>query len=111
MLSINSNSCPSLIQYCYLQTLDILTTMAVLRNGLEEGNPIVRALLQSTSSPWHGLLLVKVIALALGVYCWHIRKGRLLQRVNVCYAFLIAWNIVALIVGSRIALDAVGGRV
>ena|SRR5450759_3901570 len=100
-----------LLQYCYLQTLDVLTTVAVLRNGLDEGNPIVRALIQSTSSPWQGLLLVKLIALALGIYCWHIRKGRLLERVNVCYAVLIAWNIVALIVGSRITLDAVGGRV
>lgn len=100
-----------LLQYCYLQTLDVLTTVAVLRNGLDEGNPIVRALIQTTSSPWHGLLLAKLIALALGIYCWHIRKGRLLERVNVCYAFLVAWNIVALIIGSSIAHEAVGGRV
>jgi hypothetical protein len=100
-----------LLQYCYLQTLDVLTAVAVLRNGLDEGNPIVRALIQSTSSPWHGLLLVKLIALALGIYCWHIRKVRLLERANVCYACLIAWNIVALIVGSRMTLGEVGSRV
>ena len=106
-----SKSCPGLVQYCYLQTLDGLTTIAVLRNGLDEGNPLVKALIQSTSSPWHGLLLIKLIALSLGIYCWYIRKERLLQRVNICYAFLVAWNIITLIIGSRIALDTVGGRV
>jgi hypothetical protein len=101
-----------LTQYCYLQTLDVLTSVAFLQNGLDEANPIVRAIIQSSSSPWHALLLVKLLALALGLYCWHIRKGRLLQGVNVCYAFLVAWNIVALIIGSsRMALDGVGGRV
>lgn len=99
-----------LLQYCYLQTLDVLTTVAVLRNGLDEGNPIVRIFLQGTTSPWHGLLLVKLIALVLGIYCWQIRKRRLLQRVNAGYAFLVAWNLVALIIGSRVALEAVGGR-
>jgi hypothetical protein len=100
-----------LMQYCYLQMLDVLTTVAVLRNGFHAGNPILHLLIQSTPSPWHGLLLVKLVVLTLGVYCYHIRKGQLLQTVNVCYAILIAWNIVALIIGSRTALKAVGGRV
>ena len=90
-------------QYCYLQLLDGLTTVAFLRGGLQEGNMVVRALIQTTGSPWSGLLLVKVLALALGIYCAYVRKAQLLHRVNLCYALLITWNLVALIVGSRVA--------
>jgi hypothetical protein len=100
-----------LMQYCYLQMLDVLTTVAVLRSGLYAGNPILHLLIQNTPSPWHGLLLVKLVVLAVGIYCYHIRRGQLLQTLNVCYAFLIVWNIVALIIGSRTAFKAVGGRV
>jgi hypothetical protein len=100
-----------LMQYCYLQILDVLTTVAVVRNGLYAGNPILQLVIQSTPSPWQGLLLVKLVVLTLGIYCYHVRRGLLLQTVNVCYAFLIVWNIVAIIIGSRIALKAIGGQV
>lgn len=90
----------ALIHYSYLQLLDLLTTIAFLVQGVQEGNPIVRFALELTPSPLAGLLMVKIAALILGVYCWRSDKTRLLGKVNVMFALLIAWNLVALILGS-----------
>ncbi len=85
-----------LIQFAYLQLLDFLTTIAFLIRGVQEANPLVKHMIVSFS-PFGGLLLVKAAALLLGVYCWRLGKGHLLTRINVGFALLIAWNIVALI--------------
>lgn len=90
----------ALIHYSYLQLLDLLTTIAFLVQGVQEGNPIVRLALEHTPSPLAGLLMVKIAAVMLGVYCWRSDKTRLLGKVNVMFALLIAWNLVALILGS-----------
>jgi hypothetical protein len=89
----------ALVQYSYLQVLDLLTTLAFLANGVREGNPLV-ALAMETQSPLIGLALVKFAAILLGVYCWH--KGRMgtLARANIWFALLIAWNLVAIIASS-----------
>ena len=47
-----------------------------------------------------GLILVKLFAILLGVYCWRMGRQRLLSRINLYFALLIAWNLVALIVSS-----------
>ncbi len=80
--------------------LDFLTTVAFLLNGVEEGNPLVRWAIMAAPSPLLGLLLVKVLAVGLGVYCWQTGKLRLLLRVNVGFAVLIAWNLISLILKS-----------
>ena len=90
----------TLIQYSYLQLLDLLTTIAFLVQGVQEGNPVVRMAIGMTASPITGLLMVKALALVLGFYCWRAEKVRLLGRVNIMFALLIAWNLVALILGS-----------
>jgi hypothetical protein len=89
-----------LIQYSYLQLLDFMTTIAFLMNGIREGNPLVRVALQYSPHPVGGLLAVKIAAIALGIYCWRAGRARLLLRINVLFALVVAWNIVALIVGS-----------
>lgn len=86
-----------LMQYSYLQMLDFMTTLAFLLNGVGEANPVVRFALQYTHNPVGGLLAVKLVALALGVYCWRAGRQRLLGRMNVLFAVLVAWNLVALI--------------
>jgi len=86
-----------LLQYSYLQMLDFMTTLAFLLNGVGEANPVVRFALQYSPNPVGGLLAVKLVALALGVYCWRAGRQRLLGRINVLFAFLVAWNLVALI--------------
>lgn len=85
-----------LIQFAYLQLLDFLTTIAFLIRGVREANPLVERMI-TVFSPFEGLLLVKAAALLLGFYCWRMGKGRLLTRINIAFALLIAWNIVALI--------------
>ena len=52
-----------LLQYSYLQMLDLLTTMAFMLHGVHEANPVVRFALQSSSHPLGGLLAVKMMAL------------------------------------------------
>jgi hypothetical protein len=90
----------TLLQYSYLQLLDLLTTMAFLLHGVQEGNPLVKLAIQYAPHPFQGLLAVKVAALLLGVYCWRARKLPLLGKANVAFALLVAWNLVALILGS-----------
>ena len=89
-----------LIQYSYLQVLDFLTTVAFLMTGVKEGNPIVRAVLLYSPSAVLGLMLVKVAAVLLGLYCWRLGRTRTLTRINILFAVVIAWNLVALIMGT-----------
>lgn len=87
-------------QFSYLQVLDYLTTIAFLMLGVQEGNPLVRFCMEMAPSPMWGLAGVKVAALLLGVYCLRLGKDRLLGRINVMFALLVAWNLVALIFGA-----------
>jgi len=87
----------TLYQYAYLQVLDFLTTVAFLINGVDEGNPLVAWAINIFPSPLAGLAAVKILALALGVYCWRTAKGQLLSRINIGFAVLVAWNLMNLI--------------
>jgi hypothetical protein len=87
------------LTYFYLQILDLLTTVAFLLSGVEEGNPIVRWAMAAAANPLYGLLLVKGVAVVLGIYCWWTNRVPLIRRVNFAYAALIAWNLCCLIIG------------
>ena len=89
-----------LLQYSYLQVLDLLTTIAFMINGVREGNPLVRLAIRYSHDPITGLVLVKVVAIALGLYCWMRGRGRVLTRMNILFAVLVAWNLAALILSS-----------
>lgn len=89
-----------LIQFSYLQVLDFLSTIAFLANGVKEANPLVRLALKLGPSPIGSLVIVKVLAVVLGIYCWRMGRQRLLARINIVFAAVIAWNLVALIVGT-----------
>ena len=95
-----------LLQYCYLQLLDMLTTVAFLRNGIKEANPILSTLIQYASSPVQILIGAKLVAIALAYVCWRLQKKQLLARVTILYAALVCWNIVALLVGPESARPA-----
>jgi hypothetical protein len=87
-------------QYFYLQVLDFLTTIAFLVNGVREGNPLVRLALSFGTNPVASLLVVKLLAILLGFYCWRVGKRQLLSRINLLFALLVAWNLIALILSS-----------
>jgi hypothetical protein len=89
-----------LLNYSYLQVLDFLTTIAFLTNGVQEGNPLVRFAINLGPNPLSGLLAVKVLAVALGLYCWRMGRDRLLSRMNLLFGVLVAWNLVALILAT-----------
>lgn len=89
-----------LLQYSYLQVLDFMTTIAFMLHGVREGNPLVRLAVASTSHPLGGLVAIKVAAIALGIYCWRGGRERLLNRINILFAVVVAWNLIALIVAG-----------
>jgi Domain of unknown function (DUF5658) len=88
------------VQYSYLQVLDFLTTIAFLLHGVREGNPLVRFFVSATANPINGLLVVKLLAVLIGIYCWRMGRGKVLARINIMFAALVAWNLVALILSS-----------
>jgi hypothetical protein len=87
-------------QFSYLQFLDFLTTVAFMLHGVREGNPLVRLALSAGANPLASLLAVKLLAIVLGLYCWRRGRRQLLLRINILFALLIAWNLVALILRS-----------
>ncbi len=89
-----------LLHYSYLQVLDLLTTIAFLVNGVKEANPLVRLALNFGHNPIGSLIGVKLLAVMLGIYCWRMGRERLLSRINVMFALVIAWNLIALILGT-----------
>ena len=89
-----------ILQYSYLQVLDFLTTVAFMLNGVREGNPLVRLAVHYSPHPLGGLLAVKLAAVALGFYCWTRGRERLLTRMNLLFAILVAWNLAALIMAT-----------
>jgi hypothetical protein len=90
--------------FLYLQLLDLLSTLAFLAAGGREINPLINVLMLAAGSPLGGLVAAKLMALSLGLWCWRGGRLRLLERTNVFYAALVAWNLVAFLVnvaGSR----------
>jgi hypothetical protein len=51
-------------------------------------------------NPIGGLIAVKLLAALLGVYCWRMGRARLLSRMNVFFAVVVAWNLIALIAST-----------
>jgi hypothetical protein len=85
------------IQFSYLQLLDVLTTLAFLAGGTREANPVVRLALSVAPTPLSGLLALKLVAIGLALYCWRTARTRLLSVANVFFACLVAWNLVAVL--------------
>jgi len=91
---------PSLLLFSYFQLLDLLTTVGFMLHGVKEGNPVVKFALAVAPTPIMGLALIKIAAVAMGIYCWKVGRQKLLGRINVLFAVLISWNMYALIVAS-----------
>ena len=70
-----------LVEFSYLQMLDVLTTVAFLMQGV---------------------VALKFAAFGLALVCITQSRHKLLQRVNVFFAVLVAWNLLALIMASPV---------
>lgn len=90
----------SLVLFSYFQLLDLLTTVVFLLHGVHEANPVVKFAIAATPFPLLGLLLTKALAVGLGVFCWRLGREKLLGRMNIFFATLVSWNLVAMILGS-----------
>jgi hypothetical protein len=90
----------SLVVFAYFQFLDLLTTLGFLLHGVKEANPLVKFALMAAPTPLLGLLLIKGAACALGTYCCVRGRERLLTRMNIFFAALVSWNLMALILSS-----------
>ena len=72
--------------------LDVCTTIFGLSTGLHEMNPVVWSMMRFAGL--HGLLISKVLALALAAYFLYSGRLVLLQRVTVLMGLVVAWNLV-----------------
>jgi len=88
----------ALLLFSYLQVLDGMSTLVFLMLGVGEANPVVKFAFSLGPNPVAGLLLVKIVAVLLGIYCWRLGRGHVLRAANLLFAFLVAWNLIAITV-------------
>ncbi|HEY1342880.1 MAG TPA: DUF5658 family protein [Bryobacteraceae bacterium] len=86
-----------LLQFAILQLLDALTTILFLHHGVHEANPLIRAVLGVTGHPAVALALPKALAVAVAFYAWRSGRQKMLRRINVAFALVVAWNVVAIV--------------
>jgi len=86
-----------LLLFIGLQICDVATTLAFLRQGISEANPLIAALMLLVVSPAAALAVAKLAGCALGLYAWKSNRTRLLRRANLFFAACVAWNMVALV--------------
>jgi Domain of unknown function (DUF5658) len=81
----------ALVIFSFLQLADLGTTVAVLRLGGVEENPLVKILM--VFGPVAGLILAKLVTLAIGAGCFLSTKPRALRVANVVFAGIVVWNL------------------
>ena len=93
------------LQFAYLQSLDVMTTLSFLLAGVQEANPMVNVAMRFGGSPLAGLIAVKLAALILAAFCLQTGRLKLLRRVNWFFAVLVAWNMFCLILGLGLRMN------
>ena len=91
-----------LAEFIYLQLLDILTTIAFMMHGVGESNPIIRWAIREGPHPIWALFMLKGGAVLLALFCLYRSREKLLRKVNVFFACLIVYNLVALILSHPV---------
>jgi hypothetical protein len=84
--------------FLYLQVLDLLTTLVGFRFGLQEASPFIRTLMHF--GPAAGVVVSKLVAVALAGVCVWLEKFRLLRVVCFWFAGLVTWNLCAMLAAS-----------
>ncbi len=80
--------------FIYLQLLDLLTTLIGFRLGASEASPVIRMLMHV--GPTTGLVLSKVLALALGGICVYTKRWSLIRWSSYWYGGLVVWNLMVI---------------
>jgi hypothetical protein len=81
----------SIMMFCYLQVLDLLTTWLGFRIGLSEASPFIQYLMQF--GPMVGVACSKMVALVLAGFCIWSGRFRVIRLINYWYAALVLWNL------------------
>lgn len=77
--------------FAFLQLADLGTTVAVLKLGGVEQNPLVQHFM--AAGPVAGVILAKIVALAIGGAFFMMDKRRALRLVNVVFTGIVVWNL------------------
>jgi hypothetical protein len=83
----------TLLLFLILQFCDAVTTLAFLRHGVAEANPLIRLALRVSGTPVLALLAVKIAGCAVAWFAWRASRLKLLHRINCFFAACVAWNL------------------
>jgi hypothetical protein len=86
--------------FAYLQVLDLMSTVAFLTLGIGEANPVIRLAFSLAANPFAGLLLAKLLCVAIAVACWRKGRRRVVSRANILFAGIVVWNLAMVILGA-----------
>jgi hypothetical protein len=81
--------------FIYLQLLDLLTTLVGFKMGAGEASPFIRLLMHA--GPATGVMISKLIALALGGLCLYLKKQHLIRWATYWYGALVVWNLMVML--------------
>jgi hypothetical protein len=85
--------------FIYLQVLDLLTTLVGFRVGLGEASPFIRVLMHA--GPATGVVISKLLALALGAFCVWSDKPHVIRWISYWYGAIIVWNLSVMLAAPR----------
>jgi hypothetical protein len=88
------NHMPLFQVFLFLQLLDLLTTIVVLRLGGYESNPLVGYFM--TFGPVGGLVMAKALVVAVGAAIVWYNRQRVVFLANYAYAGVVCWNLAIL---------------
>jgi hypothetical protein len=81
--------------FIYLQLLDLLTTLVGFKLGAAEASPFIRMLMHA--GPAFGVMVSKILALALGAFCVYAHKQHLIRWATYWYGCLVVWNLIVML--------------
>jgi hypothetical protein len=85
-----------LLTFVGLQVLDAFTTVVFLNMGVKEGNPLMRLALEQGDHAGMVLAAAKLFAIALAVFAWRSGRRKLLLKLDLLFALVVVWNLIAI---------------
>jgi hypothetical protein len=86
---------PSLSAFVALQVLDVLTTLIGINIGAQEASIFVGRLMNV--GPIAGLLLSKILGVALVATALKFRRTRVIVFLNYWFAAVVSWNLILIL--------------
>jgi len=90
-VSMESFHTPSTTAFVSLQVLDVLSTLIGTKAGAREANMFISLLMQF--GPVFGLLICKLIAVALMIAAVVLNRARIITFANFWFTGIVGWNL------------------